>query len=368
MIKKLSKQFLAICSVGMIAFAAHAERVGDLTSLKGVRGNTLQGIGIVVGLPNTGDRGDFAEANLELLVQKYGIKVPPNVDLKSKNVAAAIVRATLPPFAKRGQRIPVEVSSMGDSKSLRGGTLINMALMGLNGEVYGVAGGQILVDGANAAGLDGSSVNINTATVGRIPAGGMVERELDYSGVFKGDSYIINLNSSNFELATSITKAINETFGAESAEAIDAGSVRVAAPRSRDERVAYISMVDKIPVSLPEPEARIVINSRTGTVVFTKNVTLAPVAISVGSIVVNIAEDQQVSQPNPLGEGQTVVINNSQVSIERRQSEVKTLNSAGTFQDLVTALNSLGTSGTDLASIVQLLKDAGALNAMVITK
>ncbi len=368
MLNKLAKQLVILGATLGFAVTANAERVGDLTSVEGVRGNTLQGIGIVVGLPNTGDRGDFAEENLELLVQKYGIKVPPTVDLKSKNVAAAIVRATLPPFAKRGQRIPVEVSTMGDAKSLRGGTLINMALMGLDGQVYGVAGGQILVDGANATGLDGSSVNVNIATVGRIPAGGMVERELDYSSIFRGNSYVLNLDNSNFELATSITKAINDKYGAGSAEAIDAGSVRVSAPKSRDERVAYISMVDKVPVVMPEPEARIVINSRTGTVVFTKNVTLAPVAISVGSIVVNISEDQQASQPNALANGQTVVVNNSQVSIERHQSEVKALSSAGTFQDLVTALNSLGTSGTDLASIVQLLKDAGALNAMVITK
>ncbi len=363
--KKLKQLTLII--LASVSFNATAERVGDLTKIRGVQENVLQGFGIVVGLPNTGDRGDFADANITTLIQKYGIKVPENVDLKSKNIAAVVVNATLPPFAKKGQKLTLTVSSLGDSKSLRGGTLINMGLMGLDGKTYATASGQILVDGMSATGLDGSSLEVNTASVGRIPAGGTIAKELDYSNLFRGGSYVLNLNEVNFELAHNITEAINRKYGKGAAEAIDAGSVEVYAPRNRNERVSYIAMINKIPVEIPEAKAEIVINSRSGTVTFTRNVTLQPVAISEGNIMVNISEDQSVSQPNPLGEGRTAVVQNSQISIERAQGEIVEVKGAGTLKDLVEALNSLGTGPKDMASIIQLLKEAGAISAEVIT-
>lgn len=349
------------CSVSL------AERIGDLTDIKGVRENKLQGFGIVVGLPNTGDRGNFATANVTTLIQKYGIKVPADVDLKSKNIAVVAVNAKLPPFAKKGQKVVVTVSSLGDSKTLRGGTLTNTPLMGLDGNTYAIASGQILVDGMSATGLDGSTLDINTASVGRIPSGASIERELDTSHLFRGGSYTLNLNKSSFELAHNIESAINDKYGKGAAQALDPSSVEVFAPRNRSSRVSYIAMINKIPVEIPEAPAQIVINSRSGTVTFTRNVTLQPAAISEGNIMVNISEEQGVSQPNPLGEGRTVVTSNSQVSIERAQGEIVKVEGAGTLHDLIEALNALGTGPKDMASIIQLLKESGAISAEVIT-
>lgn len=350
----------------VVSVPALAERVGDITTVKDVRINQLQGFGIVVGLPNTGDKGNFSTSSLLSLIQKYGIKVPDNINLKSKNVAAVMVNADLPAFSKRGQLIDITISSLGDAKSLKGGTLITTPLRGLNGSVYAIAQGQILVDGVSAVGLDGSSLDVNTSSVGRIPNGATVENELDYDSVFQGEDVIFNLNDSSFELAVSVEDAINSSFGAETARTLDAGSIAVRAPTKVRDRVEFIAMVKSVPVELPEAEARVVINSRTGTVMFSKNVTLSPVAISEGSIVVNISEEQQVSQPKPLSGGKTTTTQNSQITIEKTQGDVQVIKSAGTLQDLVEALNSVGTGPKDMAGIIQMLKDAGALKAVVV--
>ncbi|CAH7369582.1 flagellar P-ring protein [Vibrio chagasii] len=365
MMKSISTKMMLGLSLLMPATFANAEKIGDLTSIEGVRNNQLQGIGLVVGLPNTGDRNRFATENMSTLIQKYGIKVPDNVSLRSRNVAAVMVNATLPPFAKKGQPIDVTVSSLADAKSLRGGTLIATPLMGLNGEVFGIAQGQVLVDGISATGLDGSTIDVNSSSVGRIPSGATVENELDYSAVFSGDHVNLNLNSSDFATVNIIEKAINETFGEGVAYARDAGMLNIIAPRDESSRIEFITLINSISVELPEPEARVVVNSRTGTVMFTQNVTLSPVAISQGSIIVNVSESQDVSQGAPLGGG-TVVTQNSQIKVESSQSDLEVIESAGTLQDLVSAMNAVGASGKDMVSIIQLLRQSGSLRANVI--
>lgn len=350
----------------LISTSAQAERIGDIAEIKGVRTNALQGFGLVVGLPNSGDRGNFASSNLLTLIQKYGIKVPENINLSSRNVAAVMVNATFPAFAKKGQEIDVTISTLGNAKSLRGGTLLAAPLMGLNGEVFAVAQGQVLVDGVSAEGMDGSTLDVNLASVARIPMGATVERELSYASVFENRHITMNLNSSDFATVSEVEKTINKAFGSGVAKAIDAGSLKIVAPKDSSSRIEFISMLKSLDITIPEQQARVVINSRTGTVMITENVSLSPVAISEGNIVINISEEQQVSQPNPISGGNTVTTSSSQISIERRQGDLEVIKSAGTLQDLVSALNTMGTNSKDLANIIQLLKQSGSLKAKVI--
>lgn len=343
-----------------------AERIGDIAELKDVRNNQLQGFGLVVGLPNTGDRGNFASSNLMTLIQKYGIKVPDSINLSSKNVAVVMVNTNLPAFAKKGQEIDITVSTIGNAKSLRGGTLLATPLMGLNGEIFAVAQGQVLTDGVSSEGLDGSTLDVNIASVARIPMGATVERELSYNSVFSDRTFTMNLASSDFATVSAVEKTINKAFGEGVAKAIDAGSLTVVAPRDASSRIEFITILKSLEIDMPEQQAKVVINSRTGTVLITQNVTLSPVAISEGNVVINISEDQQVSQPNALSGGDTVTTTSSQISIERKQGELEVVNGAGTLQDLVSALNTMGTSSKDLANIIQLLKQSGSLKAKVV--
>lgn len=363
---KIKKIVSAISlSLALFASTAHAESIGDIAKIQGVRDNKLQGFGLVVGLPNSGDRGNFASSNLKTLIQKYGIKVPESISLSSKNIAAVVINATLPPFAKVGQTVDLTVSTIGNAKSLRGGTLVASALLGQNQLVYGMGQGQILVDGISSQGMDGSTLDINTSSVGRIPAGGTIERELNYSNVFSGDAVTFNLNKSSFALASSIENAINQEFGKGTATAMDAGSVEVKAPKGRSERIRFITKVKELDLTIPKPKAKVTINSRTGTVMITGDVTLAPVAISEAGVIINISEQQGVSQPTPLSNGQTVETKNSQISIKRQQDNLKYVTQSATLRQLVSTLNSISTSPKDLASIIQLLKSSGSLNAEV---
>ncbi|PSV01116.1 flagellar basal body P-ring protein FlgI [Photobacterium kishitanii] len=361
------KKIVTVISLSLVLFAniANAESIGDVSTLRGVRDNKLQGFGLVVGLPNSGDRGNFASSNLKTLIQKYGIKVPTSVRLSSKNIAAVVINATLPPFAKIGQTIDVTVSTIGNAKSLRGGTLVATALLGQNKLVYGMGQGQILVDGVSAEGMDGSTLDINTSSVGRIPSGGTIERELSYGDVFSGKTITINLNKSSFSLASTIQQTINKKFGIGTATAMDAGSVQVVAPSETSKRIAFISKINDLDLSIPKPKAKVSVNSRTGTVMITGDVTLSPVAISEAGVIINISEQQGVSQPTPISGGQTVETKSSQVSIKKQQDNLKYVTKSASLKELVSTLNSISTSPKDLASIIQLLKSSGSLNAEV---
>ena len=345
---------------------SHAENIGDISHVEGAINNSLQGFGFVVGLPNTGDRGNFTSSNLKTLIQKYGIKVPESVNLNSKNIAFVAISATLPPCEKVGQTVDVTVSTVGNSKSLRGGTLLGSPLLGYNGVVYGVAQGQVLVDGVSTQGMDGSTLEINTSSVGRIPSGGSVEKELGCSSMFFNRTFKIDLNKSSFATISAVESAINKAFGKGTAKAIDAATVEIRAPRDTSERIKFISMINDLHVTMPKEPAKVVINSRTGTVMIQGNVTLAPVAISLGGIVINISEQSGVSQPSAMSNGKTVVTSNSQVSIKKRQGDMKYVTKSATLQELVSTLNSISTSPKDMASIIQLLKSSGSLNADVI--
>ncbi|MCY9860975.1 flagellar basal body P-ring protein FlgI [Vibrio coralliirubri] len=358
--------FALTVSAPLFPSMAAAERIGDIAELKDVRNNQLQGFGLVVGLPNSGDRGNFASSNLMTLIQKYGIKVPESINLSSRNVAVVMINANLPPFAKKGQEIDVTVSTIGNAKSLRGGTLLTTPLMGLNGEIFAVGQGQVLTDGISSEGMDGSTLDVNLSSVARIPMGATVERELSYNSVFDDRTFTMNLASSDFATVSAVEKTINKTFGEGVAKAVDAGSLKVVAPRDSSSRIEFIAVLKSLEIEMPDQQAKVIINARTGTVVITQNVTLSPVAISEGNVVINISEDQQVSQPNSFSGGDTVTTTSSQISIERKQGELEVVNGAGTLQDLVSALNAMGTSSKDLANIIQLLKQSGSLKSKVI--
>ena len=364
-IKKIAK-LLMMGIAACTAPISYAENIGDISHVEGAINNSLQGFGFVVGLPNTGDRGNFTSSNLKTLIQKYGIKVPESVNINSKNVAFVAISATLPPCEKIGQSIDVTVSTIGNSKNLRGGTLLGSPLLGYNGVVYGIAQGQVLVDGVSTQGMDGSSLDINTSSVGRIPSGGSVEKELECSSIFFEKTFKIDLNKSSFATVSAVESTINKAFGEKTANALDAATIEINAPQSASQRIKFISMINNLHIDMPKEPARVVINSRTGTVMIQGNVSLAPVAISIGGIIINISEQSGVSQPEPMSGGKTVVTKNSQVSIKRNQGDMKYITKSATLQELVSTLNSITTSPKDMSSIIQLLKSSGSLNADVI--
>lgn len=361
------KKTLAACMacVGMIASqGAMADRLGNLVSITGDRTNQLQGYGIVSGLQGTGDRGSaFTNQSLQSLIERYGIKVPDNVSLNSRNSAFVMVQGKIGSFDSSGSTIDVQISTVGNATSLRGGVLSSAALRGLDGEVYAVAQGPIIVDGVSGEGLDGSSITVNTTNVGYIPDGATVEKEVgtDFSQEIR-----INLNSTNYETNANIVRKINEAFGDGVARTLTPNSISVDGPQNKTDRVMFLSMLTNLEVDRGQVESRVVVNSRTGTVVISNNVTLRPAAISEGRMVINISENQEASQPNALAGGNTTVTNNSQVKIESTRNQFQMIESSATLQDLVNVLNSVGTGASDMVHILHLLKKSGSLNANII--
>ena len=281
--------------------AASAERVKDLASVAGVRDNPMLGYGLVVGLDGTGDSTgavSYTEQSLRSMLVQYGITVPPGTRLSPKNVAAVTVSAVLPPFAKPGQQIDVTVSSLGTAKSLRGGTLLMSPLRGADGEVYAIAQGNLVVGGLGVEGADGSSLAINVPSVGRIPRGASVERAVP-TPFAEGEHVVFNLHEPDFTSARRLVDGINEALGDEEAEALDAVSVAVRAPVSVSERVAFVSFLEELVIEPGEGAGKVIVNSRTGTIVIGSHVTVGPAAVAHGSLVVRITERPRVSQPAP---------------------------------------------------------------------
>lgn len=343
-----------------------ADRIENLASIQGVRHNQLLGYGLVIGLTNTGDQSaTYADQSLKSLLNKYSINVPGNTNLNARNVAAVMVEAELPPFAKTGQTIDVTVSSIGNARSLRNGTLITTPLRGTDGSVYAIAQGSLIVSGVQASGLDGSSLTVNSTNVGLISNGATVERTVP-NRFAESPYFTFNLLSPNFTTSARVAEVINKTFGKGIAMAVDATSIRVRAPADPSKRVDFISMVNNLDVTPSSPEARVVINSRTGTVVMSENVKVLPVAISEGSLVVNVSENQTVSQPPAFSGGETKVLQNSQIKIDKQQTALKVLDTGPTLNDIVRALNNVGASPRDLVQVLQLLKQAGALKSRLI--
>lgn len=343
----------------------YAERIKDIASIEGVRSNQLVGYGLVVGLDKSGDKTTFTGQSLRSMLARLGLTLPPGVDPKAKNIAAVSIQAELPAFAKPGQAIDVTVSSLGDAKSLRGGTLLMSPLKGADGQVYAIAQGSLVVSGLSASGQDGSSITVNNPNVGRIPNGATVERTVSTSFA-EGDALIFNLHTSDFTTANRMAESINKVLGANTAKAIDATSVRVSAPVDPNQKVTFASVVENMVVTPDDAPARIIVNSRTGTVVINGKVRVQPAAVSHGSLTVTITENPQVSQPNALSRGQTAITPKSSIKVEEEKKRMFVFNPGVSLDEIVQAVNNVGAAPSDLVAILEALKSAGALHAELI--
>jgi flagellar P-ring protein precursor FlgI len=367
----LSRLLLAILllGTGLIAGPARAERIKDVATLQGVRSNQLIGYGLVVGLDGGGDKNTSSpqtEQSLRNLLTQLGVVVPPIQRLKPKNVAAVSLTAELPPFAKPGMKIDVTVSSIGDAKELRGGTLLMAPLKGADGQVYAVAQGDLIVGGMSASGADGSSVTVNIPTAGRIPGGATVERAVT-TPFASGDSLTLNLRDGDFTTAKRVADAINKSVGAGVAQAIDASSIRVHAPMDASERVDFVATIENLEVRSADAVARVIVNARTGTVIINSAVRVSPAAVSHGNLIVTVSENPQVSQPQPFARGRTVVTPQSDVQVTQEGGNRMFVFRPGVSLDaLVRAVNQVGAAPGDVVAILDALKRAGALKAELV--
>lgn len=345
---------------------AQAERVKDIASVAGVRSNQLVGYGLVVGLDGTGDQTTqtpFTVQSMKSMLNQFGITMPAGQNLQLKNVAAVMVHADLPPFSKPGQTIDITVSSIGNAKSLRGGTLLLTPLKALDGNVYAIAQGSMVVGGLGVEGADGSRVTVNIPSAGRIPNGATVERPVP-TKFGDATSLIFNLHSPDFTTAHRLSKAINDTMGIGTARAIDASSVQVNAPLNPSQRVTFVSMLENLTLTPDEGPARIVVNSRTGTVVIGRNVKVLSAAVSHGSLTVTIKPKSEVSQPDvPLAGGQTVVTPGTDIQVEQENKRMFLFDPGVNLDTIVRAVNQVGAAPGDLVAILEALKTAGALRA-----
>ena len=359
--------FLLFCLL-CVTSTANAERIKDLAKVAGVRDNQLVGYGLVMGLNGTGDQTaqtPFTIQSIRSMLAQMGVVVPANVNPQLKNVAAVMVHANLPPFAKPGATIDITVSSMGNAKSLRGGSLIMTPLKGADGNVYAMAQGNLVVGGFGIESKDGSSITVNVQSVGRIPNGATVEREVA-TPFAQGDFLTLNLHRQDFTTATRMAQAIDKSLGGQSATALDASSVRVLAPADPSQRVSFMSIVENIELSPGDAPAKVVVNSRTGTVVIGNKVTVTAAAVTHGSLTVTISNDPIVSQPGPLSGGQTAVVDKQNISVEQKKNRMFLFNPGVSLDEIVQAVNGVGAAPGDLVAILEALKEAGALRAELI--
>ena len=358
-------RLLLIFSLCLIAVTAQAERIKDIAGVAGVRSNQLVGYGLVTGLDKSGDKTKFTGQSLRNMMGRLGMTLPPGTDPKAKNVALVSVHADMPAFSKPGQKIDVTVSSIGDAKSLRGGSLLMSPLRGADGNVYAVAQGNLVVNGLSASGQDGSKITVNSPLVGRIPNGATVERAVPTSFEQSGD-LVFNLYNADFTTATRVAEAINKALGAQTARALDGSSVSVRSPADVNQKVGFVSVVENIEVSPDDAPAKVIVNSRTGTVIINSKVKVQPTAVSHGSLTVTINENPQVSQPGALSQGSTVVTPNSEVSVQEENNHMFVFNPGVSLDEIVQAVNGVGAAPSDLVAILEALKSAGALRAELI--
>lgn len=349
----------------LLALPTFAARIKDVSEVAGVRSNQLIGYGLVVGLAGTGETTPFTDQSFNTMLKNFGIQLPPGTKPKTKNVAAVVVNATLPAFAKQGQHVDITVSSIGSAKSLHGGTLLQTFLKGLDGKIYAVAQGTLVVGGFSIEGADGSKIVSNTPTVGRISNGATVEQEIA-SPFGRGDYLTFNLFDSDFTTAQRMADAVNQFLGPDMASAIDATSIRVRAPRDVSQRVAFLSTIENLEFETADSAAKIIVNSRTGTIVVGQHVRLKPAAITHGGMTVTIKENAQVSQPNAFSQGQTVVTPNSDINVTEKNARMFVFQPGVTLDDLVRAVNQVGAGPSDVMAILQALKQAGAIEGQLI--
>jgi flagellar P-ring protein precursor FlgI len=346
--------------------ASAAVRIKEVAAVQGVRSNQLLGYGLVVGLDGTGDQATqtpYTTQSLQALLQQMGVTLPAGVSLQPKNVAAVLVTAQLPAFATPGQTLDVNVSSAGNSKSLRGGTLIATPLKGADGQIYALAQGNLVVGGAGAS-ANGSKVQINHLSAGRIPDGASVERSVP-TPALQGDTVQLGVTASDYATATAVAEAINTAKGAGTASALDGRSVRVKMPAEAGERMAFLATIENLEVKLAKAAARVVLNSRTGSVIFNDAVSVSPCAVSHGSLAVTINTTPVVSQPNALSTGQTVSGEKSDIAITQTGGTIIHMPAGASLADVVKALSTLGATPMDLLAILQAMKSAGALHAEI---
>ncbi|CDH34057.1 putative flagella basal body protein [Xenorhabdus bovienii str. Intermedium] len=364
LVASLFTLLLALSSI-VVSGTASAERIRDLVTIEGVRDNALIGYGLVVGLDGTGDQTmqtPFTTQSLSNMLSQLGITVPPGTNMQLKNVAAVMVTAKLPPFARSGQNIDVVVSSLGNAKSLRGGTLLMTPLKGIDNQVYALAQGNILVGGAGVS-AGGNSIKINQLAGGRISNGAVIERELPTQFGQKG-TLNLQLNNDDFSLAEQISDAVNRLQGKGTATPLDSRTVQLRLPRENSEQVRFLSQIQNLNIRVDAGDAKVIFNSRTGSVVMNRNVTLDSCAIAHGSLSVTVERQTAVNQPNtPLAGGNTVVTRNTGVGIQEQGGALQQVNASANLTQVVRALNVLGATPTDLMSILQAMETAGCLRA-----
>lgn len=363
---RLALALLAL-SGGLLATPANALRIKEVASVQGVRSNQLTGYGLVVGLDGTGDQTTqmpYTTQTLSNYLQQMGITLPATANtnnLQLKNVAAVIVTAELPAFAQPGQQIDINVSSMGNAKSLKGGTLITTPLRGADGEIYALAQGNLVIGGAGAS-QGGSKVQINHLSAGRIPLGAQVERAVP-TPINDGDTIKLGLNTTDFQTANQVVKAINGRHGLGTAMALDGRTVEVRAPVNPGARVGFIADIQELNLPINKPAAKVVINARTGSIVMNQAVTLGPCAIAHGNLAITIDSTPVISQPGAFSQGQTVVAEKTNINVTQEPGKIIRVPASPQLSDVVRSLNALGATPQDLLAILQAIKAAGALNA-----
>ncbi|MFN0039333.1 MAG: flagellar basal body P-ring protein FlgI [Burkholderiales bacterium] len=356
---------LLIAMVGLSIRPADAERIKELARVQGVRDNPLIGYGLVVGLDGTGDQTTqtpFTTQSLQAMLSQLGVQLPPGTSLQLKNVAAVMATAVLPAFARAGQTIDLTISSLGNAKSLRGGTLLMTPLKGADGQIYAVGQGNVLVGGVGAS-ANGSKVQINHLSVGRVPAGATVEREVATT-IGRGEFIYLESNATDFSTARQIAEVINSVVGPELAHAMDPRLVRVRAPEDIAKRVEFLARLENLEIIPTRGSARIIVNARTGSVVMNQTVTIDACAIAHGNLSVIISTEPVISQPNPLStQGSTVQAQRSSIEIREDRGGLVAMPAGVSLAEVVKALNSIGATPQDLLAILQAMKSAGVLRA-----